>query len=145
MTPPQALTPGAYHWRVASIEADEQGPFSPPQRFVYDPLPAAPELNQAAPVFEHDALKLVLPAPPAGLVYDLVLSTDADRKAIVWQGRSSDGQLRAENVKPDAYYLAARLVEADGTAGPYATRIIEAPPRFRWEGLLLLLPLLLAI
>jgi hypothetical protein len=76
------------------------------------------------------------------LQYDLVLSRDAERKAVVWQGSSPDGRMHATGVKPAAVYLAARLVEADGTAGPYATRLIEAPPRFHWEWLLLLLPLL---
>ncbi len=142
LTPPAELAPGAYHWRVASIEADEQGPFSPPQRFIYDPLPGAPELGQAAPAFAHNSLKLALPPPPAGLRYELVLARDAERTRVVWQGGSADGQLHASPLDPATYYLAARLVEADGTAGPYATRVIEAPPRFRWEALLLLLPLL---
>ena len=142
LKPAQELKPGEYHWRVASVEGSERGPFSPPQRFVYDPLPGAPDLNQAAPVFQNDSLTLALPAPSAGLHYDLVLSRDAERKAVVWQGSSPDGRLHATGVKPAAVYLAARLVEADGTAGPYATRLIEAPPRFHWEGLLLLLPLL---
>ena len=35
--------------------------------------------------------------------------------------------------------------EADGAAGPYATRVIEAPPRSHWELLLLLLLPLLAL
>jgi hypothetical protein len=142
LTPPGELAPGAYHWRVASIEAGEQGPFSLPQRFIYDPLPGAPELGQAAPAFAQGSLKLALPRPPAGLRYELVLARDAERTQIVWQGDSADGQLQASPLDPATYYLAARLVEADGTAGPYATRVIEAPSRFRWEALLLLLPLL---
>lgn len=137
------LKPGGYFWRVASVDASGQGPFSPFQRLTYDPLPGAPELNQAAPTFADDALTLALPAPPAGLQYELVLSRDADRKQVVWKGLSPDGKLKASPVEPATYFLAARLVEADGTAGPYATRVIEAPPsRFRPEFLLLLLPLL---
>lgn len=145
LAPREALAPGAYHWRVASIEGSEQGPFSPPQAFAYDPLPGAPELGQAAPAFRDGSLALALPAPPAGLRYELVLARDAERSAVVWQGTSSDGRLQTGNLEPAAYYLAARLVEADGTAGPYATRLIEAPPRFRWEPLLLLLLPLLAM
>ncbi len=142
LTPPQALQPGAYHWRVASVEAAEQGPFSPPQRFSYDPLPGAPEINQAAPQFADKALTLALPAPPAGLHYELLLARDPELKQVVWQSESPDGTLRAAPVKSESYYLGARLVEADGTAGPYATRLIDAPPRRHWELLLLLLPFL---
>lgn len=143
LKPSKELKPGGYHWRVASVDTTGQGPFSPPQRFTYDPLPGAPDLNQAAPAFAKDSLALAMPAPPAGLQYELVLSRDAERKQFVWKGVSHDGKLQASPVEPEKYYLAARLVEADGTAGPYATRVIAAPPsRFRWEFLLLLLPLL---
>lgn len=137
------LAPGTYYWRVASVDADGPGPFAPPQRFAYDPLPGAPQLAQAAPLFADGGLALALPPPPAGLHYELVLSTDAERREIVWQGTSADGQMRAARVDRAEHYLAARLVEADGTAGPWATRVIEAPPPPRWPVLLLLLPLLL--
>ena len=138
----QDLAPGNYFWRVASVEAAEQGPFAPPQRLTYDPLPGAPELNQSAPVFGKDALTLTMPTPPAGLQYELVLSRDAERKEIAWQGTCADGKMHASPLPPSTYYLSARLVEADGTAGPYATRVIAAPPRPLWHYLPLLLPLL---
>ncbi len=141
--PEKDLQPGAYYWRVASVDTDGPGPFMPPQRFVYDPLPGAPELAQAAPLFADGGLTLALPPPPAGLLYELVLFTDAERREIVWQGTSADGQMRAARVERVDHYLAARLVETDGTAGPWATRVIEAPPAPRWPVLLLLLPLLL--
>jgi len=143
LKPSKELKPGGYYWRVASVDTTGQGPFSPPQRFTYDPLPGAPDLNLAAPVFAKGSLTLAMPAPPAGLQYDLVLSRDAERKQVVWKGMSPDGKMQAAPVEPEKYYLAARLVEADGTAGPFASRVIEAPPsRFRWEFMLLLLPLL---
>ncbi len=120
-----------------------QGPFSPSQRFTYDPLPGAPDLNRAAPVFAKNSLTLALPSPPAGMQYEWVLSRDAERQQVVGKGMSPDGTILASPVEPQNLFLAARLVETDGTAGPYATRMIEAPPaRFRWEFLLLLLPLL---
>jgi hypothetical protein len=142
ITPDTPLAAGTVYWRVASIEGDDQGPFSPDQPLTYDPLPGAPEINSAAPHFADQALTLTLPPPPVGLHYELVLARDAERRDVVWQGSSPQGEMRAAPVKPETLYLAARLVEADGTAGPYATRVIEAPPRFRWELLLLALPLL---
>ncbi len=139
--PAQALEPGTYYWRVASIAGTDTGPFSPPRSFTYDPLPGAPDVNAVAPAFADDTLRLQLPEPPAGLHYELVVSSDAAQKTVLWQGDSRDGAVRAAPVKPETVYLAARLVEADGTAGPYATRRIEAPPRTHWELLLFLLPL----
>lgn len=137
------LAPGAYHWRVASLDADGPGPFAPVQRFVYDPVPDAPELAQAAPHFTDGDLVLALPPPPVGLHYELVLSTDGERREVVWEGTSGDGRMRAARIERVDHHLAARLVEADGTAGPWATRVIEAPPPPRWPALLFLLPLLL--
>lgn len=143
LKPEPALPPGRYHWRVASIDATGQGPFSPGRHFDHDPLPGAPELNESAPLFSDDSLALALPAPAAGLHYQLVLSRDSGRQQLVWSGDSADGRVRMSPVKPEKYYLAARLVEADGTAGPYATRVIEAPPsQFQWQYLMLMLPLL---
>lgn len=138
-----ALAPGHYHWRVATVDATGQGPFAPSQQFDYDPLPGAPDLNQSAPVFSDDTLALVMPPPPPGLQYALVLSRDPERQQVVWTGTRPDGAVRMAPVKAGKYYFSARLVEADGTSGPYATRVIEAPPaRFQWQYLLLLLPAL---
>jgi len=139
--PAAPLEPGTYYWRVASIAGTDAGPYAAARRFVFDPLPGTPDLDAAAPLFADGALQLQLPAPPAGLRYELSVSADAARQQVLWQGESRDGSLRAALVKPQTVYLAARLVETDGTAGPYATRRIEAPPRPHWELLLFLLPL----
>lgn len=141
--PEKPLDPGTYYWRVASIAGTDTGPYSPANSFVFDPLPGAPEMQAATPSFADGALALQLPPPPAGLRYQLVVSTDEARKQVVWQGDSADGAVHAAPVKPETVYLAARLAEADGTAGPYATRRIEAPPRPHWELLLFLLPFLI--
>lgn len=143
--PAQALDAGTWYWRVASLAGEDAGPFSPPRRFDFDPLPGAPEMNAADMRFADDALTVRLPAPPAGLRYDLVVSSDAGQKNVLWRGESRDGAVRAAPLKPETVFLAARLVEADGTAGPFAVRRIDAPPRARWEPLLLLLPLLFAL
>lgn len=143
--PVQPLEPGAWHWRVASLAGEDAGPFSPAQGFVFDPLPGAPDLDAVQPDFADESLSLLLPPPPPGLRYGLIVSSDAEQKNVLWRGESRDGAVRAAPLKPETVFLAARLVEADGTAGPYATRRIEAPPRSRWEPLLILLPLLFAL
>ena len=141
--PQQPLDPGAYYWRVASVAGDDVGPFSTPQRFVFDPLPGAPVINDVAPVFADGALTIALPPPPPGLRYELQVSSDAERTRILWQGESHDGAMRAAPVAAGSVYLAARLVEVDGTAGPFVVRRLDAPPPARWPLLLFLLPFLL--
>lgn len=140
--PPQPLDPGDYHWRVASIAGDDVGPFSAPQRLVYDPLPGAPALDDAVPVFAEGALVLTLPPPPPGLRYELQLASDAERTQVLWQGESRDGAMRAAPVAAGPVYLAARLAEADGAAGPFAVRRLDPPPPPRWPLLFLLVPFL---
>ena len=46
------------------------------------------------------------------LVFQLVLSRDAERKQVVWKSVSPDGTLQASPVEPNKYFLASRLVEA---------------------------------
>jgi hypothetical protein len=47
--------------------------------------------------------------------------------------------------EPGKRYLSVRMVEADGTAGPYATQAIEVPRTMRWGWLLLVVPALFAL
>ena len=143
--PAAPLEPGPYFWRVASVAGTETGPFSPVRRLVFDPLPGAPDLAGADAVFADAALTLRLPPPPAGLRYEVIVSGDAAQTAVLWRGDSADGSVRVSPLKPAPVYVGARLVEADGTAGPMAVRRLEPPPRPFWEPWLVLLPLLFAL
>lgn len=144
-TPAEPLEPGAYVWRVASVAGSEVGPYSPARRLLFDPLPGAPELANADVVFADAALSLRLPPPPPGLRYEVTVSDDAAQTAVLWRGESADGMVRVSPLKPVPVYVGARLVEADGTAGPTAVRRLEPPPRPFWEPWLVLLLLLFAL
>lgn len=143
--PAAPLEPGAYVWRVASVAGADVGPFSSARRLVFDPLPGAPDMTVADAVFSDGGLGLRLPPPPAGLRYELTVSTDAAQTAVLWRGESPDGTLRVSPLDPAPVFLGARLVEADGTAGPLAVRRLDPPPRPFWEPWLVLLPLLFAL
>lgn len=143
--PAVPLEPGAYVWRVASVAGADVGPFSPARRLVFDPLPGAPDMTAADAVFGDGGLRLRLPPPPAGLHYQLTVSTDATQTAVLWRGESPDGTLRVSPLEPATVFLGARLVEADGSAGPVAVRRLDPPPRPFWEPWLVLLPLLFAL
>ncbi|HQS99603.1 MAG: hypothetical protein B7Y26_05035 [Hydrogenophilales bacterium 16-64-46] len=143
--PDTALEPGGYVWRVASVAGGETGPFAPTRRFTYDPLPGAPAIAAADAVFADEALSLRLPPPAAGLHYAWTISRDAAQADVLWRGESTDGSLRVAPLQPAPVYLGARLVEADGTAGPTVVRRLDPPPRPAWEPWLVLLPLLFAL
>lgn len=141
--PSQDLTAGTVYWRVASIQAGETGPFSAARALTYDPLPPAPNLVTLTPRYEAAALHIELPKPATGLTYEWrVTDAEAASAQPLAHGKSTDGALTVAPLPPGNYVLSSRLTEADGTAGPWATREIVAPAPFRWETLLFLLPLL---
>ena len=139
---PDPLAPGTYFWRVASVAGGKRGPWSDAMRFTYSALPGAPDLGTPAIEFDRDVMRVRLAPPPAGLAYAVELAADPGGGTVLWRGSSASGALAMPRPDAGRVYLAARLVEADGTAGPTATRVIEVPRRHEWAWLLLLLPLL---
>ncbi len=147
ITPDKSLVPQAYFWRVASIDAQEQGPFSDTQMFTYKPLPNAPKVDESSLVFSKDQMSITLPAPAEGLHYELELAQDAARKQVLWQGSTNQvpnkqGSVSMPRPNSGKVYLSMRTVEEDGTAGPYATQELTVPKQTHYEMLFFLLPLL---
>ncbi|HEY0954847.1 MAG TPA: FecR domain-containing protein [Roseateles sp.] len=138
------LPDGAYHWRIASVEAGGRaGPFGDPQRFEIQPPPPAPP--PAEPDLSGDQLKLRWRADAGVVRYELEWAKDdkfegADLKRI------ATDKPEAAMAKPSAgkYFLRARGFNAAGAAGPWGqTQMIEVPyPRWLWLLPLLLVPLL---
>jgi len=116
--PATALTPGAYHWRVASIAADgEQGPFADPQRFTFRPVPpsptvAAPELAEKDVVFRWSA---GLP----GQQYRFQLARDPAFDPPLVDRQLSEAHYRLQGPVPGIYYLRVATIDVDGYAGPF--------------------------
>lgn len=145
--PDKPLLPQAYFWRVASIDMQEQGPFSDAQMFTYKPLPNAPKLDESSLVFSKDQMAITLPTPADGLHYELELAQDTARKQVLWQGSSKQALTKHGSVimpRPNSgkVYLSMRTVEEDGTAGPFATQELTVPKQTHYEMLFFLLPLL---
>ena len=131
-----------YFWRVASVAKDEIGPFSETQTFTYKPLPNAPKLDESSLTFTKDTMTFDLPAPADGLHYELELAQDQARTKVLWRGESKQSKVSMPRPSGGKNYLSMRMVEADGTAGPYATQVLEVPKQTHYEILILLLPLL---
>lgn len=141
---PQELPAGQLYWRAASVtETGLQGPWSRAAAFTYTPGPGAVELGRTALRIESDKLVLTLPPPPAGLLYEAILSSAKDMEPVLAQARSEDGSLALPRPDAGSYFLGVRLVDpADNTPGPVSVQKIEIPPSRLWL-LLLLLPLAL--
>jgi len=140
---PADLPLGSLHWRAASIDArGEQGPWSAAAAFSHAPGLVEVDVGRAAVELRSESLRLNLPPPPEGLVYEAILSATADMGSPLGEAQSEDGAL--ELPRPDAgtWYLGVRLVDRrENMPGPLAVRKLEVPPSQLWL-LLLLLPLL---
>jgi hypothetical protein len=141
---PAALKEGEYYWRVASIDsAGERGPYTDVRRFSYKPAPGAPDLSGSSIQIGEDSVRIELPALPAGQQYETIFAKDADLKQIVWQGRPDGVKLSLPRPEAGMYSLGSRVIEADGTSGPYSKQSIEVPRKPWWPYFLLLMPLFL--
>lgn len=135
---------GAYHWRIASVEAGGRaGPFGDAQTFEIQPPPPAPP--PAEPDLSGDQLKLRWRADKGVARYELEWSkTEAFDGADVQRFATDKPEIAMPKPSWGKYFLRARSVNAAGAAGPWGqTQMIEVPyPRWLWLLPLLLVPVL---
>lgn len=138
------LPDGAYHWRIASVEAGGRaGPFGDAQTFEIQPPPPAPP--PAEPDLSGDQLKLRWRADKGVARYELEWSkTEAFDGADVQRFATDKPEIAMPKPSWGKYFLRARSVNAAGAAGPWGqTQMIEVPyPRWLWLLPLLLVPVL---
>ena len=133
-TPPKALTPGEYVWRVAAIGADgDQGEFSPARHFRVRPLPAPPAVRVDAEPIPPTRIGSVrrfvahLPEPTPGVAYVLRLSEDPGARRLRWQRSGRGGDVAFIVRDPGVAWLRVKRVE-NGLAGPFGAPVrIENP------------------
>ncbi len=138
------LPDGAYHWRIASVEAGgRSGPFGDAQTFEIQPPPPAPP--PAEPQVDGDQLKLRWRADPGIARYELEWSKSEPFEGSDVQRFATDkAELALPKPSPGKYFLRARAFNAAGAPSPWGqTQMIEQPyPRWLWLLPLLLVPLL---
>lgn len=139
-----SLPDGAYHWRVASVEAGGRaGPFGDAQGFEILPPPPAPP--PAETEVSGDQLKLRWRADPGVVRYELEWAgTAAFDGADVQRFATDQPELALPKPSPGKYFLRARAFNAAGAASPWGqTQMVEQPyPRWLWLLPLLLVPVL---
>lgn len=137
------LPDGAYHWRVAAVEAGGRaGPFSDAQSFELEPPPPAPP--PATPEVSGDQLMLRWRAEAGVARYELEWSgKDGFDGADVQRFSTDKPELELPKPSPGKYFLRARSVNAAGAAGPWGqTQRIEQPySRWLWLLPVVLVPL----
>lgn len=131
----EALPPGRYAWRVASVRADgDQGPFGDPLPFTLRPLPAAPVLQE--PQVGDDALVLRWPAGEPGDRYELQLAAEPSFSAPLQTVETAQPEATLPRPGPGRYVVRVRSIDADGIAGPYGSVQHIDVPHSRWWWLL---------
>lgn len=138
------LPDGAYHWRIASVEAGgRSGPFGDAQRFELKPPPPAPP--PAEPEVSGDQLKLRWRADAGVTRYELEWSpVDTFDGAAVQRFSTDKPELTLPKPSPGKYFLRAKAFNAAGAPSAWGqTQMIEQPyPRWLWLLPLALIPLL---
>lgn len=141
--PEQDLAPGAYRWRVASLQDPlAPGPFS--DAVPFRRVLAGPETLIAAP--EGNSLALRWSAQPAAARYRLQVARDADFNAPVADVWTLAPQHALQDLMPSLYHVRVQAIDASGEEGSWGstqTFAVPEPQASPWRLLWLLLPLVL--
>ncbi|MFZ1414673.1 MAG: FecR domain-containing protein [Defluviicoccus sp.] len=132
-----ALPPGAYRWRVATIDKQgEEGPFSDPQRLRVPqpgPVPEKPELSDTAMMLRW----------PAGLPddrYRVQMARDNAFTDLVVDQETTEPSIRLERPDDAVVFVRVQTIDASGEASAFgAPQRIELPSDAPW---LLAVPIL---
>ena len=142
----EALQPGDYYWRVASVDPDgEQGAFSKTQLFSYRPPLRAPAAVET-PIVENATLLFNWQAVDHASAYRVQLAEDPAFTRIIADTRVSEPRAAIRRPPSQTYYFRVNAENAEAEVSPYTpAQEIKVPPHNYWGLLIVLLPLLLAL
>jgi hypothetical protein len=137
----QALTPGNYFWRIASIaRGDDQGPFSDTLTFIQRKIPESPALE--APAIGDKELSFRWKAREPGQTFQYQLAADPEFKTVLIDKAVAEPVVVLAKPEPGVYYLRVKTIDADGFAGPFGAAQqfeIKGTPLWHYLPLVLLL------
>lgn len=142
-----ALTPGDYHWRVATLRPPgTQGPFAEGPRGPFGDTASftvLPPSVMAPPQIGAEGLQLSW-SGPAGFSHQVQLATDANFATLQFDQVVPGTRLALPTPSPGTYFVRTQVVLPDGRVGSWSSpQTFDVPRTFPWGLLLLLLlPLL---
>jgi predicted phage tail protein len=122
------LQPGQYYWRLASLDGNNQGPYTAANSFTYKAKPNAPDISQLKVKVERNKVFVNTLNPPEGLTYQAILHNEMNLQKSVWSASGLDGEFSFLLKEYGKQTLILRLLDADGVMGPDAVYEFNASP-----------------
>jgi len=125
---PDKLEPGAYFWRLASMNTGEEGPPSQPFEFILRPLPEAPETT-----VEEGDKELIVRWSPArkGQSYRLQVAEDEDYGNLLVDEELDRPEWRMERPQVPVFFH-VQIIDVDGFRGAWSLSQKVFPPPQPW-------------
>jgi hypothetical protein len=125
----KSLDPGQYYWRLASIDATEQGPYTAINSFIYKPKPDAPDISQLKVHVHNNRVFVSTVSAQNGLSYKVALHNETNQQKNVWETINTSGEFSFLLKEYGKQTLSLRLVDTEGTSGPEAIYDFNASPQ----------------
>jgi hypothetical protein len=130
----EALVPGQYFWRVASIGktkngADDLGPFVNKSQFNFKALPPKPDISQLQIEVVKNRVFVTLADPLKGLTYEVDVDNEVNNQSKVWVGQDIKGQFNFLLKEYGPQTLLIKHVDGDGSVSPEASYKFDAYPQ----------------
>lgn len=135
----QALSPGAYQWRVAAIDPQRgAGPWGDPQTF--ERVLPAPGMTPVEPGAQPMTLRWQVASGATGYRVQLAPAASTDKPIV--DVRTDKEQAQLDVLPPGDYVVRVQALGSDQQAGPWSSpqRFTVPDQASRWPLLLLLLP-----
>lgn len=129
----EALKPGQYFWRVASIAVaangvEDRGPSFNVAQFSYKALPPKPDISALRVKVLQNRVYVQISPPVDGYYYQALLNNPFNHQAKVWTGTSLQQKFNFLLKEYGEQTLSIQYVDTDGAAGPEAVYTFDAQP-----------------
>ena len=117
---PQALPPGDYAWRIASVDSEgRNSPYTDETRFTVLPPAAGPSLTRDAEATRGKELQVGWPAGTRGQQYRFQLSRDADFSRLEVDRETDQNRIALPGLGAGTWHARVQLIDSDGYAHPF--------------------------
>jgi hypothetical protein len=116
---PQALPPGDYAWRIASIDGEGHSSFNDGVHFTVVPPGTGPEISGEAHDSANGELQVRWPAGTPGQQFRFQLSRDADFSRPAVDRMVDDNRIALPGLGAGTWHARVQAIDSDGYAHPF--------------------------